>query len=44
MDAAPANLEARLERAQSLISRAVTQGAQLVVLPELFNSGYELAT
>lgn len=41
MDATPASVESRLDRARSLISRAVTQGAQLVVLPEVFNIGYE---
>lgn len=41
MDAAPAPTESRLERAASLIARAAAQGAQIAVLPEVFNTGYE---
>ncbi|MCC6298780.1 MAG: hypothetical protein IT314_05750 [Anaerolineales bacterium] len=44
MNAVPASVEARLERAQSLIFRAAAQSAQLIVLPELFNSGYEYSS
>jgi predicted amidohydrolase len=41
MDSAPANVESRLARAESLIARASEQRAQIVVLPEVFNTGYE---
>lgn len=41
MDAAPASVESRLARAESLIIRAVEQGAQIAILPEVFNTGYE---
>ncbi len=40
MDAAPASVESRLTRAELMIIRATNQGAQIVVLPELFNTGY----
>jgi predicted amidohydrolase len=41
MDAAPAPTPSRLERAEKLVSCAAEQGAQIAVLPEVFNTGYE---
>jgi predicted amidohydrolase len=41
MDAAPASTVSRLEWADKLVTQSAAQGAQVAVLPELFNTGYE---
>ncbi|MBI9049115.1 MAG: carbon-nitrogen hydrolase family protein [Anaerolineaceae bacterium] len=40
LDVTPTAYEIKLGKAEALIRQAVPQGAQLVVLPELFTSGY----
>ena len=40
LEVEPAAIEANIERARTAIAEAATEGAGLVVLPELFNVGY----
>jgi predicted amidohydrolase len=42
MNCVLADLDANLLKAKNLIDAAVEQGAQLIVLPELFNTGYRV--
>jgi len=41
MEAVPLPVTQRLQRAANLIGEAVAEGAELIVLPEMFNTGYE---
>ena len=42
MDCAPYDKEKNLAHAEELIAEAARRGAKLIVLPELFNTGYRV--
>jgi len=42
MDCAPGNVSLNIEKAHKIIEEAAQLGAELVVLPELFDVGYDL--
>lgn len=41
MGASPASIKERLARAETVVARCAANAAQLIVLPEVFNTGYE---
>ena len=41
MNAVPSPIKERLTRAENFVAQCVQNGAQLIVLPEVFNTGYE---
>ncbi len=41
MDASPSPVGERLRRAENFVTQCAQHGAQLIVLPEVFNTGYE---
>ncbi|HLO31702.1 MAG TPA: carbon-nitrogen hydrolase family protein [Anaerolineales bacterium] len=41
MNASPGSIKERLKRAENFVVQCVENGAQLIVLPEVFNTGYE---
>jgi predicted amidohydrolase len=41
MDASPSPVGERLRRAENIVTQCARSGAQLIVLPEVFNTGYE---
>lgn len=42
MDIAPASVDVRLHRAEAIVAHAAENGAQLILLPAWFNTGYHL--
>ena len=40
MQSAPMDVKANLNTAETLIQEAVNEGAELIILPELFNVGF----
>ena len=43
MYSVPGKVEANLARAEALVRQAAAAGAELVVLPEFFNTGYQFS-
>jgi len=41
MNASPSSVKEKLNRAENFVVKCIENGAQLIVLPEVFNTGYE---